>query len=184
MHSSTTQPSGLFDAADVTPGGFVVRVEADGYLLKVEPFNVVANQTTALALTLVSRPRSSLVTVTRKEIRIKRAIFFVTGSSEIEARSNALMTEIADVMMRNPQVQRVEIQGHTDNVGGAEDNRVLSQARADSVRAWLINAGVESDRLEAKGYGPDRPLVPNLTPGNRARNRRVQFIIRDQATSP
>jgi outer membrane protein OmpA-like peptidoglycan-associated protein len=42
---------------------------------------------------------------------------------------------------------------------------------------WLVSAGVSTDRLEAKGYGDSRPIVPNLTPGNRARNRRVQFII-------
>jgi len=184
MHTATTQASGMFDLADVTPGSYVVRVDAEGFLLKSETFMVTANQTTALSITLVPRPKSSLVTVTRKEIRIKRAIFFVTGSAEIEERSNALMTEIADVMLRNPQVQRVEIQGHTDNVGSPEENRVLSQARADSVRTWLITAGVEGSRLETKGYGPDRPLVPNLTPGNRARNRRVQFMIRDQETTP
>lgn len=180
----TSQPSGIFDAADMAPGSYTVRVDADGYLIKTETFAVVANQTTALAITLVAKPKNALVSVTRSEIRIKKAIFFVTGSAEIEARSNDLMTEIADVMLRNPQVQLVEIQGHTDNVGAADYNRQLSQERADSVRNWLINAGVEPARMEAKGYGPDRPLVPNLTPGNRARNRRVQFMIREQAATP
>jgi OOP family OmpA-OmpF porin len=74
-------------------------------------------------------------------------------------------------------VQHVQVQGHTDNRGDPAANLELSQRRAESVVQWLINAGVESSRLEAKGYGDTRPLVPNLTPANRARNRRVQFMI-------
>ncbi len=179
--SITTQPSGMFDVANVTPGSYTLRIDAEGYLLKTEAFTVTANQTTALSIVLTAKPKSAQVSVTRGEIRIKKAIFFVTDSAEIEARSNDLMSEIADVLQRNPQLDLVEIQGHTDNVGSAEHNRQLSQQRADSVRAWLINAGVDGSRLEAKGYGPDRPLVPNLTPGNRARNRRVQFMIRRKA---
>lgn len=174
-------PAGMFDAAEMSPGTYTVTVDATGYLLKTESFTVTARQTTALALTLVAKPKSSQVSVARGEIKIRKAIFFVTDSSEIDARSHALMSEVADVISRNPQLQRIEIQGHTDNVGSPDHNRQLSQERADSVRTWLINAGVSSSRLEAKGYGPDRPLVPNLTPGNRARNRRVQFMIREQA---
>ena len=64
--------------------------------------------------------------------------------------------------------------------GKPELNKALSQARAEAVRAWLITAGVSADRLTANGYGDARPLAPNLTERARARNRRVQFIIRQQ----
>jgi outer membrane protein OmpA-like peptidoglycan-associated protein len=84
-------------------------------------------------------------------------------------------------MLRNTQITKVEIQGHTDNVGSADHNLDLSQRRADAVRRWLVEqGGVESSRLEAKGFGSTRPLVPNITPANRARNRRSQFIILEQ----
>ena len=56
-------------------------------------------------------------------------------------------------------------------------NQDLSQRRADSVRAWLVQHGVEASRLQAMGYGQTRPLVPNITSANRARNRRVQFVV-------
>jgi outer membrane protein OmpA-like peptidoglycan-associated protein len=87
------------------------------------------------------------------------------------------MEEIADVIMRNPQLTSIEIQGHTDDRGGREHNQDLSQRRADSVRAWLVQHGVEAIRLQAMGYGQTRPLVPNITSANRARNRRVQFVV-------
>ena len=112
---------------------------------------------------------------------IRRKINFATDSATILAESEALLSEVADVLIRNPDIQKVEIQGHTDDRGGRRRNMELSQQRADSVRQWLIDHGVEASRIEARGYGPDQPLVPNITPGNRARNRRVQFLIRERA---
>jgi outer membrane protein OmpA-like peptidoglycan-associated protein len=81
------------------------------------------------------------------------------------------------VLIRNPDLELVEVQGHTDNRGDRALNMRLSQQRAESVRRWLNQHGVEPDRLTAKGYGPTRPLAPNITQQNRARNRRVQFRI-------
>ena len=78
------------------------------------------------------------------------------------------------------------MQGHTDNSGTPEHNKVLSEQRAEAVRAWLVQHGVPSDKLVARGYGQERPIAPNVTAGNRARNRRVQFIIleKEGATAP
>jgi outer membrane protein OmpA-like peptidoglycan-associated protein len=73
----------------------------------------------------------------------------------------------------------VQVQGHTDNRGDSAQNLALSQQRAEAVVQWLVNAGVDAGRLEAKGFGDARPIVPNLTPGNRSQNRRVQFIIKE-----
>ena len=87
----------------------------------------------------------------------------------------------ASTAKTSDDIRRVEIQGHTDNRGPAARNRTLSQQRADAVRTWLIEHGVDAGRLEARGYGPDNPLVPNITPANRARNRRVQFVIQERA---
>jgi outer membrane protein OmpA-like peptidoglycan-associated protein len=113
-------------------------------------------------------------------VRIRKQIFFKLNSAEISEKSNDLLSEIADVLLRNPQVKLVEIQGHTDSTGNADVNQALSQSRADAVRAWLVAAGVDASRLMSKGYGPSRPLEPNLTERARARNRRVQFIIKEQ----
>jgi OOP family OmpA-OmpF porin len=68
--------------------------------------------------------------------------------------------------------------GHTDNVGGALKNLRLSRERAASVRQYLIErGGVEAERLEAKGYGESRPIMPNILARGRAANRRVEFVI-------
>jgi outer membrane protein OmpA-like peptidoglycan-associated protein len=177
-----TDMSGGFSLEGLAPGSYTARVEADGFLLKTATFEVQPRETTNVAITLVTKPRQATVTVSRREIVIRRQINFATDSDVIQASSTPLLVEIADVMLRNPQITRIEIQGHTDNQGNAEHNLDLSQRRADAVRRWLVEqGGVQPSRLESKGYGMTRPLVPNITPANRARNRRVQFIILEQS---
>src|SRR5262249_55527964 len=128
-------------------------------------------------VTIAKRPKTAQVRVLGNEIKISKQIHFETDSAKILGDSNSLMEEIADVLQRNPKITKVEIQGHTDNTGTREHNLQLSDARASAVKAWLARAGIHNSRLVAKGYGQDRPLAPNVTGANRARNRRVQFII-------
>lgn len=178
--SLTTAPDGTFSSADLQPGTYVARVEAEAYLIKVETFEIAAREESEPQIVLISRPRRRLVRVTRRQITIRRQVNFATNSADILPNSTELLSEIADVMMRNPHLTRIEIQGHTDNRGGRQHNQDLSQRRAEAVRDWLVRAGVEAGRLEARGYGQDDPRVPNITASNRARNRRVQFMITEQ----
>ncbi len=109
------------------------------------------------------------------------------NSATILPASNGLLSEIADALLKNPRIRRVEVQGHTDNSGSPSINQKLSEDRAAAVVAWLSSHGVAADRLTARGYGDSKPLVPNVTELNKSRNRRVQFIILDQdapATNP
>src|SRR5690606_25066874 len=112
-----------------------------------------------------------------KQITIRRQVNFATSSAEILPSSDGLLSEIADILLRNPDLKLLEIRGHTDDRGGVDFNMRLSQERAEAVREWLIRAGVEPHRLQAVGLGPTRPLVPNITAANRAKNRRVEFVI-------
>ncbi|MBX3271277.1 MAG: OmpA family protein [Sandaracinaceae bacterium] len=177
--SLVSSPDGTFTTRDLPPGTYTARVESETHLIRVETFEVRARQEATPVITLIARPRQSLVRVSGRQIVIRRQVNFATDSAEILADSNALLTEIADVIMRHPEVTRIEIQGHTDNRGSRQHNVDLSQRRAEAVRQWLIEHGIDANRLEARGYGPDTPLVPNLTAANRARNRRVQFLIRE-----
>jgi len=179
----STDSSGSFSREGLTPGTYNVRIEGEGFLISTGMFIVVAQQTASPEFTVIARPARSLVTVRAREIIIRRQVNFATDSADILPDSIPLLTEIADVLLRNPDILRVEIQGHTDNRGPREHNQDLSQRRADSVREWLIGAGVSASRLESRGYGDSEPRVPNLTAANRARNRRVQFMITERAAA-
>jgi len=120
--------------------------------------------------------KNSLVVVTEKEIRITQQIQFAFNKAVIRPGiSFKILDEVVQVLQDNPKIS-LEVQGHTDNVGGDAYNMRLSQARADAVRAYLVSKGIAPSRLVAKGYGFHQPLVPNTTAANRELNRRVQFI--------
>jgi len=182
--SLVTGPDGTFASQELPPGTYTARIEAEAYLIKVESFEVRAREQAAPQITLIARPTRSLVRVRSREIIIRRQVNFATNSADILPDSTPLLSEIADVIMRHPELVAIEIEGHTDDRGGRAHNQQLSQRRAEAVRDWLVRAGVTANRLEARGYGQDNPRVPNITASNRARNRRVQFMIRETAETP
>ena len=179
--SVTADASGDARVADATPGRYLARVDAEGFLLGEQAFDIVPRADGTQQITLLPRPRRAQVQLRGRRIQIKRQINFVTDSEEILPTSNALLAEIADVILRHPELGRIEIEGHTDDRGGADHNLDLSQRRAEAVRRWLVDHGVEESRLSARGYGSTRSLVPNITSANRARNRRVQFTVLESA---
>ena len=116
------------------------------------------------------------VVVTEKKIELKETVFFDTNKSTIKAVSFGLLDDVAHAMKDNPKIN-VEVQGHTDSQGAAAFNLKLSQSRAESVRKYLIKAGVDGIRMVAKGYGLDVPIADNRTAEGRSQNRRVEFVI-------
>jgi outer membrane protein OmpA-like peptidoglycan-associated protein len=171
---------GLFAAVDLPAGAYRLNVDADGYLAQNVEVKVEAHQTAMPQVTLVKKPKKVLVELRKEEIVITQQIQFKLGSAEILGESSNVLRQVADVLLRNPQINQLEIQGHTDNKGSHDMNMKLSQERAESVRNWLVQAGVPGDHLQAVGYGPDNPIRPNNNAANRALNRRVQFIIHAQ----
>ena len=169
---------GVFAAVDLPVGTYRVRVEADDYLVQMVEIEVALQETAMPKVVLVKKPQRPLVELRKQEIVISEQIQFAPKSAEIAAGSEGLLRQVADALLRHPEIALIEVQGHTDTSGGRAMNMELSQQRADSVRAWLVKAGIAESRLEAKGYGPDKPLLPNTTAQGRAKNRRVQFIIR------
>ena len=118
--------------------------------------------------------------VAGREVKLKKEVHFQHDSVDVLPDSFGLLEELADLLKSKPELRLVEVQGHTDNTGSAVYNQRLSQGRAQAVVDSLVRLGVASDRLVAKGYGADKPLVPNTTDGNRAKNRRVQVIIQQK----
>ncbi|MGH7272706.1 MAG: OmpA family protein, partial [Polyangiaceae bacterium] len=181
--AQNTDTAGAFRFERVAPGIVNARVETGGYLIQVAPLEVQAHHESAVDLMLRPQPKESKVVVTAHEIAIKDQIQFALDSAVILPDSYGILTEIADTIVRTPEIKRIEIQGHTDNTGSPVHNKKLSEARAEAVRVWITSHGVEANRLVSRGYGQDKPLVPNVTAENRARNRRVQFIILERAES-
>jgi len=105
---------------------------------------------------------------------VLEGITFATGKADITPQSEIVLQGALETMLINENII-VEISGHTDDVGSASTNKVLSQRRADSVRFWLISKGIAPDRIIAKGYGEDFPRVPNDSEENRRINRRIEF---------
>lgn len=103
-------------------------------------------------------------------------IFYRTNQYAIEESSAAELNRLLRFMLQNKDV-RVEISGHTDNVGSAALNRELSQHRADAVAAYLVQKGIDASRIKAVGYGFDKPVATNETEEGRARNRRTELKI-------
>lgn len=171
---------GVFAAVDLPEGAYRIRVEADGYLMQVVEVAVEPHQTAMPQILLIKQPKHALVQLRKEEIVIREQIQFKVKSAEIMAESEGLLRQVADVILRNPQIELLEVQGHTDSRGGRDMNMQLSQARAESVRDWLVKAGIAQERLDAKGYGPDHPIRPNSSAQNRAQNRRVQFMLKRQ----
>ena len=120
-------------------------------------------------------------------IRLKRGIKikFATNSAQLEAASNEILDEVASVMSQNERI-RVRVEGHTDNTGVGEKNLALSEARAASVRDYIVGKGIAAERLESKGCGQAVPVADNATEDGKVENRRVEFVIlrRRRAVEP
>jgi flagellar motor protein MotB len=126
-----------------------------------------------------SLPGASAASVVRqlqdKGVATTHNILFAFNSSELNDQSMPILNAVAEYLKANPGVG-MEVQGHTDNVGGAAFNLKLSQARAQSVRKYLEQqGGIQSSRLTTIGFGLSKPMAPNSSPEGRALNRRVVF---------
>ena len=121
----------------------------------------------------------SLVSVTQDKIELHQAVFFATGRATILSPSFPLLDEVADVL-KTRLAMEVRVEGHTDTRGSRANNMRLSQARADSVKAYLVGRDIDASRMVSVGFGPDQPIETNRTAAGRERNRRVEFMITKQ----
>jgi len=169
--------TGAFQFRNVPFGRATVTATGSGYLTTVAHFDIQSRKDIEARLSLNERPEQPNVEVTDKELKLKRQVHFLYDSAEILPDSLSILEEIAEALKAHPEIDRVEIQGHTDNTGQPDYNRQLSHRRAEAVKTSLVKLGIPENRLTAKGYGPDKPLVPNTNDANRARNRRVQLIV-------
>lgn len=125
-------------------------------------------------------PAPTGVTRTGNLLILPGKIYFDTAKATIKPISYSVLNDIYNYLNNHPNITRVEVQGHADNRGGAAYNLRLSQRRAQSVVNYLVNKGIASSRLYAKGYGFSKPVVPNTSKENQSLNRRVEFHVKSE----
>lgn len=104
---------------------------------------------------------------------VLQGVQFDTGKATLTSDSHVRLDTIVEYMTHKKSA-RIEISGHTDNVGNKKDNKKLSQQRADAVRAYLVSKGIEASRIQPVGYGDERPIASNDTAEGRQQNRRIE----------
>jgi OOP family OmpA-OmpF porin len=156
----------LFLAAVLGTGCGLVTVQQD-----FEPMAIRADR---------ADPPPPRVVLTASSIEIKDKVQFKLGSAELDPVSFPLLDDVSQVMIDNPQIEKIEVAGYTDSTGGAKRNRELSQSRAESVMKYMVDKGIDKARLSAKGFGPDDPIADNTTKEGQDANRRVEFHILKQ----
>ena len=116
-----------------------------------------------------------------ERLAITEHIGFERGRADISPSAKPLLNHIADRINAHREIVRIRVEGHADDVGSTRTNHKISQARAEAVREYLIGRGVDADRLQAVGFGGERPIEQRKTDAARAKNRRVEFIVVESA---
>jgi outer membrane protein OmpA-like peptidoglycan-associated protein len=163
----------LYPAAGVTNEGMIIAHYAKGArdLWARLTYEYGAN----LAVAVADVGTDDWAAKLAKDCRLPLyGVFFDFNKSSIKPESDSVLQKAAKALGAKPAFS-VEVQGHTDNVGGDAYNLELSNARAGAVRAWLASHGVDGAKLTAKGYGKTQPVADNGTDAGRAKNRRVEL---------
>lgn len=160
---------GTYKAIVNEKGPFFVEIEATGYFFLTEPIQFEDN------VTVLSKDYKLKPILKGVEIVIEN-ILFEPNKSTLQAQSYAELDKFASLLEKNPTI-RIEISGHTDNIGSASVNKKISKSRALTVKNYIVSRGIEDSRVEYVGLGFDQPISPNDTPEGREKNRRVQVKV-------
>lgn len=166
LYAAQSSDDGFIETP-LTEGNYIARMTAQGYMPKDDTLRFVRD-TFDLYLQHI-----------KPGIKVKiENLFFATNKTIILPQSEQAMSDLAGFLLENPSVT-IRITGHTDAVGSDEANQILSEGRANAVRADLIQRGVAEERIEAEGKGEKEPVADNDTEEGRQLNRRVEFTITD-----
>jgi len=163
--------TGMFLVPLKTNMKYALTIDKDDYLFYTEFYNMPAIQR--------DQPIELFIDLEKIELGnsvVLKNIFFDTDKSDIKDESKQELEKLINFLSENNSI-RIEISGHTDNIGDSKHNMVLSENRAKSVCDFLTNNGIEKSRLTYKGFGDTQPIKQNNTDENRAKNRRTEFKI-------
>lgn len=150
---------------------YALNASASGYLFFSQNYDVAAG-TPKDPITL-DVPLSALTAGSSIALR---NIFFNTASAELLPASNTELEKLVKLLQNNPSL-RIELGGHTDNVGADSANLTLSDQRAKAVREFVVSKGIDAERITAKGYGETMPIATNDTEAGKAQNRRTEVKV-------
>ncbi len=184
--SSKTESDGEFLVTLPMKKNYSLNVSKEKYFFHSENFSLAevadVNKPFILEIFLQPIPPSvpgATVPTTTATIAVEpiilRNVFFETGSAALQDISINELDRLKDLLIKNPTL-RIQLNGHTDNVGSDSDNMTLSENRAKAVNDYLTNAGISASRLRYKGFGETIPIDTNDTPEGRQRNRRTEFV--------
>jgi outer membrane protein OmpA-like peptidoglycan-associated protein len=148
---------------------------ADAHMTQSEPRRA-ALETAALAAEAPHTPSVDTCSAAVRAINVVEPVRFAFGASGLNRRNRVVLDRFAVLAGECPSIA-LRVVGHSDSRGKAKRNLALSERRARAVVAYLIDKGIDAGRLEAVGYGETRPLAPNDTARNRAKNRRIELEI-------
>lgn len=177
--STVTGDDGVFLVCLPLGRDYALNVSRPQYLFHSENF-ALAGQTTLenpflLEVELVSIPASLTAAEEDKpKPVVLRNVFFATGSAALLPASRGELDRLAQLLRDNPKI-KIQINGHTDNVGSDTDNLTLSENRAKAVYDYLVDKGIPAARLRYKGFGENKPIDTNETEEGRQNNRRTEF---------
>ena len=166
-----TDGGGLYQAA-LLPGPYKVVAEAPGLPTKESQFEVIADGNRQVDLML--RPVNPDLTLTADEIVLKSPIKFKQGPAKLAPEWQVELDGVAQVMEDRPEIRILRVEAHWDPSAGAKAKEI-TDAQAAAVKDYLVKKGIAEARIEAVGMGSDQPLVPNVTPTYKAKNRRVEL---------
>jgi tetratricopeptide (TPR) repeat protein len=166
---SSDSKTGTFLAVLNSGGRYAFYVSKNGYLFKSLSFTV----TDAASFVNLDIP---LEAIEKDRAEVLNNIFFQTGKFDLDEKSKVELDKMADFLTRNKTI-RIEISGHTDDVGSDTENLELSKRRAQAVQEYLHKSGISADRISARGYGETKPVASNDLEANRQKNRRIEWRI-------
>lgn len=171
INSNSINIQALFDEVDRTVKDYKKNLADLERLMAESKYRWLEEQGKQLNLMRDYRLQKATVGVT---FELKN-IFFDFGKATLKNESLVELQKLFEIMSRSEMV--IELGGHTDSIGSKEANQKLSQERVNSVKAWLVNKGIDQQRMSAVGYGADQPIADNRTDAGRALNRRVEVKI-------
>ena len=182
---TATRPDGTFLLTLPLDSDYALSIEKAGYFFHSENFALSvegadSGQPYRLEIGLrplpPTQPVANIPAPSAAEPIILRNVLFETGSAALKPVSRTELNRLRDLLNSRPRM-RIQVNGHTDNVGGEADNLQLSKDRARAVYDYLVGEGIDPDRLQSEGYGETRPIATNDTAEGRRQNRRTAFVV-------